>query len=332
MKNVLIIDSGIIEHPKFVKLNIGTTGFRNQKTINDIYDNIGHGTAVVDLVSKKINTDDVKIYVIRLFDDFFECTIENLIECLEYISENNVYDIINMSFGITACEDFSQIETLRIICNKIAEQGTIIISAYDNDGAISYPAYFESVIGVDTSDKIYRRTEYEYVRNSCVNILGYGKNQKVTWNKPLYTIIEGNSFACANVTNIILNLLIQGNDKKDIMQELEERAKYINDYEKFALPAHRPDWLKGSRVITFPFNKEMHSIYAFEELLDFKIVGTYDIKYKALVGKSISSVISYKMVQNRTIENYDDIQWSSEDYDAIIVGHIGELSSVCKRN
>lgn len=50
MKNVLIIDSGIIEHPKFVKLNIGTTGFRNQKTINDIYDNIGHGTAVVDLV------------------------------------------------------------------------------------------------------------------------------------------------------------------------------------------------------------------------------------------------------------------------------------------
>ncbi len=61
--------------------------------------------------------------------------------------------------------------------------------------------FFENVVGVDTSKKKQnKRTEYEYVRNSCVNILGYGKSQKVAWSYPRYTIMDGNSFACANVT------------------------------------------------------------------------------------------------------------------------------------
>lgn len=332
MKNVLIIDSGVIDHPKFEKVNICTTGFRNQNILDDIYDNVGHGTAIVDLIAKGIKTDEVQIYVLRLFEDFFECTIENLIECLEYVAENNIYDVINMSFGITLSEDFDQIEKLRIICDQIERQETIIVSAYDNDGAISYPAYFDSVIGVDVSDKVNKRTEYEYIRNSCVNVLGYGKNQKVAWNSPQYTIIEGSSFACANVTNVILNMLIQGTQKKSIKLKLEKEATYVNNYEEFVLPPNRPKWLKGSKIITFPFNKEMHSIYAYEDLLDFTIVEAYDIKYKALVGKNTSNIITYKKIPNRIIKSYDDIRWDSKCFDGIIVGHIGELSAICKKN
>lgn len=332
LKKILVIDSGVAEHPKLEGVNICTTGFRNQNTLDDIYDNVGHGTAVVSLISKGVNVDEVEVYVIRLFNEFFECTIANLIECLEYVVENNIYDLINMSFGITAGDEYSQIEKLRILCQKIEMKGTIIVSAFDNDGAISYPAFFKEVIGVDTSAKINKRTEYEYVHNSCVNILGYGKNQKVAWNNPLYTIIEGNSFACANVTNIIINMLIKGVDKKDINDELEKQAICVNYYEKYILPPDRPKWLKGKRFVTFPFNKEMHSIYAYENLLDFEIVGAYDLKHKALVGKDISDIITYKNTQSRVIKNFDDIKWNSDEFNGIIVGHIGELSAICKRN
>lgn len=193
MKKVLVIDSGVAKHPRLKDVKICTTGFRNQHTLDDIYDKVGHGTAVVSLISKGIRVDEIEVYVIRLFNDFFECTITNLIECLEYVVKNNIYDVINMSFGITAGDEYYQIEKLRILCEKIEMKGTIIVSAFDNDGAISYPAFFNEVIGVDTSYKINKRTEFEYVHNSCVNILGYGKNQKVAWNNPLYTIIEGNS-------------------------------------------------------------------------------------------------------------------------------------------
>ena len=110
---------------------------------------------------------------------------------------------------------------------------------------------------------------------------GIWENQKVAWNNPLYTIIEGNSFACANVTNIIINMLIQGVDKNKINDKLEEQAVCLNSYERYILPPDRPKWLKGKRFITFPFNKEIHSIYAYENLLDFEIVDAYDLKYKA---------------------------------------------------
>ena len=49
---------------------ICTTGFRNQHTLDDIYDKVGHGTAVVSLISKGISVDEIEVYVIRLFNDF----------------------------------------------------------------------------------------------------------------------------------------------------------------------------------------------------------------------------------------------------------------------
>ena len=105
MKKVLVIDSGVAKHPRLKDVKICTTGFRNQHTLDDIYDKVGHGTAVVSLISKGISVDEIEVYVIRLFNDFFECTITNLIECLEYVVKNNIYDVINMSFGITAGDE-----------------------------------------------------------------------------------------------------------------------------------------------------------------------------------------------------------------------------------
>lgn len=84
-----------------------------------------------------------------------------------------------MSFGVVSGYECEQIERLKFLCNKIKNQGTIIVAAYDNTGAISYPAYFESVIGVDSSPKVNKRYEYEFVMNSCVNIRGYGKTKKL---------------------------------------------------------------------------------------------------------------------------------------------------------
>ena len=250
MKNVLIIDSGVTNHPIFEKAEIYTTGFRDQKGLADVCDNVGHGTAIFSLVAKKLNMKEIHVYVLKLFESFYECTVENLIECLGYVVENNIYDVINMSFGIVAVDDVHHIKKLKALCDEIEKQGTIIVSAYDNDGAVSYPAFFKSVIGVDTSKKANKRTEYEYVRNSCVNILGYGKSQKVAWSYPRYTIMDGNSFACANVTNIIIRLLIQGIEKEDITRRLEEQAICINSFEEYSLPPGRPGWLRGNKFIT----------------------------------------------------------------------------------
>lgn len=332
MINVLMIDSGVASHPKLSAANICATGFRGQNTAEDILDTVGHGTAVASLVTKGMDSDKIKFYAVKLFEDVYDCSIEDLTECLEYIAEHNEYDLINMSFGIVSGYDYGQIEKLCVLCDTLKSQGTIIVSAYDNAGAISYPAYFENVIGVDSSPKANKRTEYETVKNSCVNILGYGKNQKVAWSDPPYTIIEGNSFACANVSNVIIEKLVSGCAKVDIEKELQRNAINTVHFEEFMMPPSRPEWLHGSRVITFPFNKEMHSIYAYEDMLDFEIKAAYDVKYKALIGKNIADILSYKKAKKRVIDNYEDIDWESDSFDGVILGHVGELSATCKRD
>lgn len=76
MKNVLIIDSGVTNHPIFEKTEIYTTGFRDQNGLTDVCDNVGHGTAIFSLVVKKLNMKEIHVYVLKLFENFYECTIE----------------------------------------------------------------------------------------------------------------------------------------------------------------------------------------------------------------------------------------------------------------
>ena len=110
---------------------------------NDISDDIGHGTAVHHQVVSRCS--DAKIINIKIFDKDVECTVELLVEAIRFLTENCDVKIVNISNGITCCEDLN---TLSEACNKLNDNGTIIVSAFSNFGAISYPAALDNVIGV----------------------------------------------------------------------------------------------------------------------------------------------------------------------------------------
>ncbi|MCL6589473.1 MAG: S8 family serine peptidase [Firmicutes bacterium] len=327
--NLLIIDSGITaDHKSFSNFTFLPTGFMGQNDVSSLIDNNGHGTAIADLILK--NHQDVTVYILKLFDNESESDISSLIEALKFIKNgHNMYQLINMSFGFTKFEHPSQVKELVYLCDEIARQGSILVSAFDNDGSISYPACFDSVIGVDMSNTVRNKYEVEFIENSIINIKGFGANQKAAWKDPPYTIVRGTSFACANVSNLIISLLQQG---KDVKQGLQEAAVVKKVFKKgFCLPA-QPDWLKNSNAILIPFNKEIHSLVAYENMLSFSIKGVYDLKFFGRIGRKVSEFLDYTNVSPITIKNYKDIPWDSADFDTVIAGHLGELSWRCKRD
>ena len=85
MINILLIDSGVFLHPKISCVNICGTGFRGQYSVEDILDTVGHGTAVAFLLIKGIDISNIRLSVVKLFDDVYDCSIEDLLECLEYV-------------------------------------------------------------------------------------------------------------------------------------------------------------------------------------------------------------------------------------------------------
>ena len=102
--DVLIVDSGIIEHKVLQGVSVTTTGYHGQNSLEDVIDVTGHGTAVAGLIAR--GHSDICLHILKIFDSDYQCTIDSLVDALTYICQSAVrYDVINMSFGITSFDE-----------------------------------------------------------------------------------------------------------------------------------------------------------------------------------------------------------------------------------
>ena len=179
-----------------------------------------------------------------------------LVTALQYVNENIKCKVINISMGIKMC---ANVQELYSICKKISDRGTFIISAFDNVGAISYPAAFDCVIGVDSSEDCLKVSDYEYIENSVINVRAKGGYHKILWLEPEYAIGYGSSYSCAYMTANILNMLSEMHpvSLEYLKEKLKTHSKKIyhssssskDDYNDFFVPKD---------VVIFPVNKETH--------------------------------------------------------------------------
>ncbi len=330
--DIVLIDSGVnhkhkaFENHKVEGVSIVLNSNGQYNICHGFEDNIGHGTAVYHILKKnKVNAD---IYIIKLFDYKLnnEIDLDCMLFALDYIYHKVNCKIIHLSLGITHCGD---IEAFREICSKLYNKGVIIVSAFDNLGAVSYPAAFEEVIGVDIGADNMQIGEYEYVHNSLVNVRCPAKELKLPFLNNEYKNVIGSSFMAPYITNILienfdkikagesnaLNILRQ-NAKKEFYFEHNEKIEKSFDI---------------NSAVLFPFNKEMHSIMAFNDLCGFDIRGIYDTKYLGNIGKKVSEVLKYSKSADFEIMDIDKLNWD-DDFETFVMGHVRELSGLLKKD
>lgn len=218
------------------------------------------------------------------------------------------------------------------ICDKINNRGISIIAAFDNDGSISFPAAFDNVIGVTTDNNCRKNNQYFVTNNNIVNVGAKGIAQKIIWNNNKYSIGKGNSYACAHVTGIGIKLIknIANVDSKHLLKLLKsnQHQNVILNIPEYNLP-HRSN-LNYKQAAVFPFNKEMHALIRFEDMLPFEIVDVYDIKYSPNIGGSTNQLLDISSENNHIIKKIDDLEW--ENIDALIIGHTQTISNVLTNN
>ncbi len=325
--NIVVVDSGVNKsHKIFKQDNIISLQYIDGNIIHSNEDNdlFGHGTAVSGIISRC--NADIKITVVGIPDLADGLDEETLIFVLNYINENLEADIINLSLGINICEKYNELYS---ICETLNDKGTVIISAFDNSGAISYPAAFDNVIGVISGQSCSKTSEFVFVEDTVVNIAAKGSVQRVAWSSPEYMMIGGNSFACAHVTAQTAVFMQEGaRCREEVMRRFSEVA-----LKKYSFPAYgnRSNFhFKIKRAVLFPFNKEMHSIVRYSDLLSFDIVGVYDVKYSATVGATTSHIMKDSSVKDILVNNINNIDWDS--FDTLILGHTDELSLLINRD
>lgn len=320
---VVIVDSGLRED-LIIKENsdcITVSDIEKNSVIDNAPASYGHGTAIYSIIRREAN--DAEIYNIKVKNIENGITNDDLIYVLDYIYDNIPADVINLSLG-TCSRDNKQ--KLFESCEKLTDKGTIIISAFDNNGMITYPAAFSNVIGVISDERCRTVSDYIYYSANVVNIGAKGSMQRVEWINPSKIYLSGNSLACAHVTAQVITFYLSGiKCFSDIISEFRKisKARCI-DSEK--IPENNKIPFTINKAALFPFNKEMHSLIRFSELLDFEIIDVYDSKYSATVGMSTNKLMGSEGCVNHIVKNISDIDWNS--FDTLIIGHTQKLSEL----
>lgn len=324
--DIVLIDSGVnLRHPALKNEVISGFNFLDRENQKDIKDSIGHGTAVYYLLRRF--APKARILPIKIFDTSFSTTYEYLLAALEYVYEHIDCKVIHLSNGVTYCEDIVYFKEL---CHKIREKGMIIVSAFDNGGAISYPAAFPDVIGVDWSPSCKRFRDYEFLENSPVNIRGIGTEIRVPWLNDQYILVGGSSFAAPYITGAVYEQIEKNiTNYEDICDQLKKHAK--KQY-KFEDTMKVKESFTIDRAVIFPYNKEIHSLLRYRDLMALQIHKICDLRYLGNLGKQINELTSGLIDCDFLVHDFDKLDWGKETFDCFILGHTKMLGETLDRD
>lgn len=319
ISKIVVIDSGVccdaISVKDLYEIEKNEGIYRIVKT-DQMTDGIGHGTAVCDIIYQY--NKEIELSMFKISYDLFEIGEDELIFILEYIRDNLDIDIINISAGITYIMNF---EKLKSVCQDICEKGTLIVSAFDNDGSVSYPAALEDVIGVDVTDEYDDVEDIVKVYNGIVDVYLPNKYYRTIWNGNK-TLIKGTSFAAAKLTAILANELKktekQKIGKESLLESISNKNKVLNLQKPIEINKKNIQ-----KAIIFPLNKESNALLRFKQYLKFEIVDIYDVKVSGNVGRQID--------QHLIVKNYDQIDWEG-DFDTVILSCHKKLEEISKKN
>lgn len=327
--HVVIIDSGLNYSSPNVKLEVTIKEENGKKIILDgCQDENGHGTAVYELINQETKDLAIDYSIIKILNEDFVCSYETLVAALAYVNKNLSCDIVHISAGLTLCQDLSLLQSE---VDQLYEKGTVVVSAFDNFGAISYPAAFSNVIGVDVTKDYSKKKDYCFVEESVINIRVPDTVYRAHWKDNKKVFLQGNSFGATLVTAKILRILSQDEEVhgfEQVLNKLKEGAYKVYTAQKHKFTIDAKQVAKSiKKAAVFPFNKEVHALAANEQELIFEVVGYYDIKFSQSIGKRI--VDMHPHIHNeKIVECYSNIPW--DEIDTLVLGHCDELNDLFK--
>jgi hypothetical protein len=217
---IVIIDSGISRNESYLKNSIKKEigfEFNTNRDVIELHNpkiKHEHGTVIAKTI--KSMCSDVEFISINILDENLSANGRVLIEALKQ-SLTYKPQIVHLSLGTTKLKYWYSLKKLTRILNK---NNIIVVSAANNEGKRSYPAYFKDVVGVKgtniNNDGFYYDDEFFYSSLYLPEVL-CKDNEK-------YKRICGNSISAAYITGHISKIILDLNLKSN--KEIVDYLKY----------------------------------------------------------------------------------------------------------
>ena len=194
MKKVAILDTGVgASVDDFSRLHVKKSlDFTRDvfDEMNNGLDDNGHGTTCAKIIIKNANKSE--IYSLKVLDKNRCGKISDLYAALQYLLTQEV-NIINMSLAFS---EGCYAEKIRIVCEKLAKQGKIIVASVGRYENRPFPASFMSVLGVQ-GEEFSSDEDFIYNPNAEIQITADDTPVFTEWKKDEIFILGGTSKAAA---------------------------------------------------------------------------------------------------------------------------------------
>jgi uncharacterized NAD-dependent epimerase/dehydratase family protein len=328
--NLGIIDSGATYEllSKYDFSSVTLRNFSNNKS--EMFDEIGHGTAVLDTILKGIYTRNISLFVYKLFSD--SISLQNS-ELLDSVFESAITDnihLLNCSFGSINHDIKDElVEPFR----KIVSKGTVIVSSFNDEGYSTYPALFDGVISVKSGEQKEFDTWF-WEESDKDHFIFRGTKQRVKWTEGKSIFLGGSSLAAGLCTRQLLMHATENN--LELTQPSVENFLKANSADKIKVSQSLNSLInwnsffnKMNEVILYPFNKEMQPFVRYANNLPYKINWIGDHPRSKNINKNTTDLLSNCDI-DFSIKN-----WLPENpgtSDTLIIGYLDKVSELYKKD
>lgn len=324
---VAIVDTGIDpSHPALAPVAGGVhivLEGGDARRRDDWIDTLGHGTACAGIVSHGITTR-IELLAARVVERERGSSVPALAEAIRWAVSEGAR-VVNVSLGAEAWRDDTSVEAA---CREAMEKGVVIVAAAGPEGQRPLPAILPDVIAVGTahcpSDVLYAADE------GYVDLYARGDLQRVAWLDKGTVLAQGTSFAAAHVARAACRILLADPSldapgvrrallARCIQSDPGFRQRWRERFDAFyrrRTPAH-VGFLR--RAALYPFNKEMHALVRFRDLLPFTIASIADPPGARRVGLDAGAALGDPPAG---IVIRPDLDGALEEADSLVLGHV----------
>lgn len=210
---IAIIDSGIHPDHPHVGNVAGGICFAQRGELADYLDRLGHGTAVAGAIREK--APDAELYAVKVFDRALSTNIDAIVRAIEWSIAQHV-DIINLSLGTANPAHRARFEAA-------LAGDTVVVSAFEHNGAPLLPGSMPGVIGVMLDWDCPRDAFCVEMRQNRPVFRCSGFPRSIP-GVPQEKNLNGISFAVANMTGFVAQALAAGGSPGNLQALLIERA------------------------------------------------------------------------------------------------------------
>ncbi len=326
-----IIDSGLSTRSnrlgKFVEKGLSIKG---SEIISDVFDDeIGHGTACADLLTRYLSPEHVRIYIYKIFDAQDSISFGKLNDAFRLALKDEV-DLINCSFGSI---DPGAQSALQEQFDAVTAHNIIVVCAWNEYDYTTWPANFEKAISVKGGE-IASQNEWHWENNKRCHVIFRGNKQRVKWRNNKQIFIGGSSFATVLCTRQIIQNWLTSNTKLSYQNTVAYLKKHA--VKTISVDLDRSDEIpwnsfqsKIRNVGIYPFYKESHGFVHFADKLPYSISWVADLKFSKNSGKSTHDVLKNC---DRAFHIHQGLPEDAGDIDTLIVGYLDKASRAQGRN